>query len=268
MAPGGLSPGRLVSSGMISNPAVIFEENLVLPAGISDLDGFRRWTRDEAFPKRGRIDYLAGTVEVDLKPEDLYTHGVVKTAFTARLYPLIVDTGRGNLFSDSTRIVSLAAKLSAEPDVVAVLWDSLRQGRIREVPGAKGKSGSSSSKARRTSSSRSSATPPSARISSASQGSTPPQVPLSSGWPTPVERICSSRFVPSALPATSASRQTRKAGAAPPCWTGASGSSAASTNSPAGSTIWRPRLNPAWSSRRGTAGSRSENRALPATWRP
>jgi len=123
---------------MTSSPAVIFEEDLVIPAGISDLDGFRRWTRDEAFPERGRIDFLAGTVEVDLSPEDLYTHGVVKTAITARLYPLIVDTGRGNLFSDRTRIVSPAAKLSAEPDVVAVLWESLRQGRIREVPGAKG----------------------------------------------------------------------------------------------------------------------------------
>src|SRR4051794_18387191 len=88
---------------MTSNPAVIFEEDLVLPAGISDLDGFRRWTRDEAFPERGRIDYLAGTVEVDLRPEDLYTHGVVKTAITARLYPLIVDAGRGNLFSDRSR---------------------------------------------------------------------------------------------------------------------------------------------------------------------
>src|SRR3954454_24071443 len=141
---------------MVPSPAVIFEEDLIIPAGVSEFNGFRRWTREENFPDRGRIDYLAGTVEVDLSPEDLYTHGVVKTALTARLYPLIVDTGRGSLFSDRTRIVSPAAKLSAEPDVVAVLWESLRQGRIREVPGAKGKSGSSSSKARRTSSSRSS----------------------------------------------------------------------------------------------------------------
>lgn len=126
---------------MISNPAVIFEEELSIPAGVSDLERFRMWTRDETFPERGRIDYLAGTVEVDLSPEDLYTHGVVKTTLTARLYSPIVDSGRGCLFSDRTRIVSPAAGLSVEPDVVAVLWESLRQGRIREVPAVKAKEG-------------------------------------------------------------------------------------------------------------------------------
>jgi Uma2 family endonuclease len=120
---------------------VIFEEDLSIPAGVSDLDRFRRWTSEETFPERGRIDYLAGTVEVDLSPEDLYTHGVVKTTISARLYPLIVDSGKGCLFSDSTRIVSPPAGLSAEPDVVAVLWESLRQGRIREIPAAKAEAG-------------------------------------------------------------------------------------------------------------------------------
>jgi Uma2 family endonuclease len=126
---------------VIASPAVIFEEDLIIPAGVPDLRLFRRWTRKGSFPERGRIDYVAGTVEVDWSPEDRYTHGVVKTAITARLYPLIVDTGRGSLFSDSTRVVSPAARLSVEPDVVAVLWESLRQGRVREIPGAKAEEG-------------------------------------------------------------------------------------------------------------------------------
>jgi len=122
---------------LTSSPAVIFEEDLLIPAGVSDLGRFRQWTLDASFPERGRIDFVGGTVEVDLSPEDLYTHGAVKTTLTARLYPLVVDSGRGSLFSDRTRVVSPAAGLSVEPDVVAVLWDSLRQGRIREVPAAK-----------------------------------------------------------------------------------------------------------------------------------
>ena len=126
---------------MSASPAVIFEEDLFIPAGVSDLDRFRRWTSKEIFPDRGRIDFLAGTVEVDLSPEDLYTHGVVKTTITARLYPLIVDSGKGSLFSDRARIVSPLAGLSVEPDVVVVLWESLRQGRIREVAAAKAKEG-------------------------------------------------------------------------------------------------------------------------------
>lgn len=121
----------------MSSPAVIFEEDLVIPAGVSDLGRFRRWTWDASFPERGRIDFLAGTLEVDLSPEDLYTHGTVKTMLAARLYPLIVDSGRGSLFSDSTRVVSPEAGLSVEPDVVGVLWESIRQGRVREIPAAK-----------------------------------------------------------------------------------------------------------------------------------
>jgi Uma2 family endonuclease len=122
---------------LTSRPAVFLEEDLVIPVGVSDLSRFRRWTADESFPERGRIDFVDGTVEVDRSPEDLYTHGAVKTTLTARLYPLIVDSGRGGLFSDRTRIVSPAAGLSVEPDVVCVLWESLRQGRIREIPAAK-----------------------------------------------------------------------------------------------------------------------------------
>ncbi len=98
---------------MSSSPAVIFEEELTVPAGVSDLKRFRRWTWAETFPERGRIDFLTSTVEVNLRPGDLYTHGVVKTTITARLYPLLVESGRGSLFSDRTRIVSSAAGLSA-----------------------------------------------------------------------------------------------------------------------------------------------------------
>ena len=75
-------------------------------------------------------------MEVDLSPEDLYTHGVAKSEIAAELHALVKKTGRGNVFIDRTRIVSPAAQLSVEPDVVVVLWESLESGRVREVPGA------------------------------------------------------------------------------------------------------------------------------------
>jgi len=65
----------------------------------------------------------------------------VKTALAAELYPRIVKTSLGNVFVDSTRIVSPAAGLSAEPDIVVVLWQSLQEGRVREVPAASGEPG-------------------------------------------------------------------------------------------------------------------------------
>jgi hypothetical protein len=35
-----------------------------------ELEGFRRWAFSAEFPEIGRIDYLAGDVEVDTSPED------------------------------------------------------------------------------------------------------------------------------------------------------------------------------------------------------
>jgi Uma2 family endonuclease len=126
---------------MRPSPAVIVEEELAIPAGTSELSRFRQWSWGSGFPERGRIDFLAGTVEVDLSPEDLYTHGAVKSALAARLYTLVVDANRGDLYIDRTRIVSPGAKLSVEPDLVVALWESLRAGRIREVPAASGEEG-------------------------------------------------------------------------------------------------------------------------------
>jgi Uma2 family endonuclease len=121
--------------------AVVLDEDFQIPAEVFALGRFRQWSQGNRFPEQGRIDYLDGLVEVDLSPEDLYTHGVVKTAVAAELHPRIVKTGRGNVFVDRTRIVSPSAGLSAEPDVVVVLWQSLRDGRVREVPAAGGQEG-------------------------------------------------------------------------------------------------------------------------------
>jgi hypothetical protein len=136
-----------VRKTMSTNAAVILEEDFQIPAEVFSLRRFRRWSQGERFPEQGRIDYLDGLVDVDLGPEDLYTHGVVKTAVAAELHARIVKTGRGNVFVDKTRIVSPSAALSAEPDVLVVLWESLREGRAREVPAAAGsRDGSSNSK--------------------------------------------------------------------------------------------------------------------------
>jgi Uma2 family endonuclease len=121
---------------MSTRAAVILDEDLRIPAEVYTLEGFRRWTKSDDFPERGRIDYLNGVVEVDLSPENLYAHGVAKSEIAAEIHSLVKKTGRGNVFIDCTRIVSPAAQLSVEPDVVVVLWESLESGRVREVPAA------------------------------------------------------------------------------------------------------------------------------------
>ncbi len=121
---------------MTQGAAVILEGEVRIPETVHRFEFFRQWTRSDEFPEQGRIDYLEGDLEVDLSPEDLYTHGVVKTAIAAELHALVVTPGRGNVFIDRTRVIAPKTGLSAEPDLVAVTWERLQGGMVREVPAA------------------------------------------------------------------------------------------------------------------------------------
>jgi hypothetical protein len=47
------------------NPSIGME-TLRIPPEVGTLEGFRRWTSSECFPEDGRIDFLAGELEIDL----------------------------------------------------------------------------------------------------------------------------------------------------------------------------------------------------------
>lgn len=119
---------------MARRHAIIDEENLRIPEDAFTFEGFQRWIDSGGFPETGRIDYLEGDVEVDMSPEDLYTHSAVKTAITLKLGYLVVESDLGDVFVDRTRIRSRFADLSVEPDVVAFFGRSLEAGKIRLVP--------------------------------------------------------------------------------------------------------------------------------------
>jgi Uma2 family endonuclease len=122
---------------MTRRHAIVVEENLRIPKDAFTFEGFQRWVESDDFPETGRIDYLEGNVEVDMSPEDLYTHSAVKTAVVSTLAKLVVDPDLGEVFIDRTRITSRFANLSVEPDVVVVLLDSLYQEKVRPVPSSR-----------------------------------------------------------------------------------------------------------------------------------
>lgn len=126
---------------MSSQAAVILEDELLITAEVHHLEAFRRWAHSEDFPERGRIDYLGGEIEVAMSPEDLYTHGAVKTSIATTLHRIVAEADRGTVFVDRTRVSSPEAELSAEPDVVVALDESFDQGRLREIPSAGGQPG-------------------------------------------------------------------------------------------------------------------------------
>lgn len=120
----------------IREATVAYDGALRIPAGAFRLEGFRRWSQSAAFPETGRVDYLAGEVEVEMSPEDLQTHGTVKTAVAAEFFSRFARPGLGFVFADRTRVTSPVSDLSVEPDVVVVLFPSLDEGRVRQVPAA------------------------------------------------------------------------------------------------------------------------------------
>lgn len=110
------------------------EDTLRIPARAHALAGFREWAHSEDFPEHERIDYLGGEVEVEMSPEDLQSHGALKAEIAAVLHGLVARPRLGHVFIDRARVTAPAADLSAEPDVVVVLRESLEAGRVRYLP--------------------------------------------------------------------------------------------------------------------------------------
>lgn len=117
---------------------VVFEGRVEIPLGIKDLSDFRKWALSDEFPQRGRIDYVAGRIEVDMSPEDFFTHGTLKTEVSGEIRIRVNQTDLGHLLIAETRISSVPADLSAEPDVVVITHEALDEGRVRLVPKASG----------------------------------------------------------------------------------------------------------------------------------
>ena len=70
----------------------------------ASLADFRRWALSDEFPERGRIDFIAGRIEVDMAPEDFFCHGTIKSEIATVIHPRKARR-LGHLFIDSTRII-------------------------------------------------------------------------------------------------------------------------------------------------------------------
>jgi hypothetical protein len=90
------------------------EDQVEIPMNLQGLAGFRRWAVSETFPERGRIDYLAGSIEVDMSPEDLHTHGKLRVELIAAIGDLVSRLDLGELYTARARVSCPAVDLSAE----------------------------------------------------------------------------------------------------------------------------------------------------------
>ena len=138
--PSGVQAVPIVQSPTATG-CVVFEEQLEVPLNLTSLEEFRDWATSDEFPERWRIDYVAGRIEVDMSPEDLFCHSKVKTALARPLIDRVDDGDLGHLFIDRARISSPAGNVSAEPDIVFIAHATVDDGRVRLVPKAKGGKG-------------------------------------------------------------------------------------------------------------------------------
>ncbi len=119
---------------------VLLEEQIEIPT-IHNLADFRRWALSENFPQRGRIDYIAGKIEVDMSPEDFFTHGTLKTEIAGEIKERVGQLDLGHTLIAETRISDVPADLSAEPDVVVIAYQAFDEDRVRLLPKASGEEG-------------------------------------------------------------------------------------------------------------------------------
>jgi len=121
---------------------MMYEENaesFQIPADANTFEGFWRWVESDGFPESGRIDFLGGEIEAEMSPEDLYTHGALKVEIVAVLAELVQRSGLGDLQSGRARFRSPFARVTTEPDIVAVFRESIESGRARLVPSTRRK---------------------------------------------------------------------------------------------------------------------------------
>jgi Uma2 family endonuclease len=117
---------------------LLLEHDVEVPLDVGTLEGFRRWALSDGFPESGRVDFINGKIEIDMSPENAFTHGTPKIKLIQVLSAIVENDEAGYLFSDRMRWSSQPADLSVEPDIVFISHDALDSGRVKLIEQAGG----------------------------------------------------------------------------------------------------------------------------------
>jgi Uma2 family endonuclease len=110
------------------------DEAVVIPTSARTLEGFSDWADSAGFPRQGRLTYIDEEIIIDMSPEELQTHSLLKGEVSRVIGNLVHEGDMGLLFPDGARIRNKKGKVSNEPDCMFVSWEALESGRVKLVP--------------------------------------------------------------------------------------------------------------------------------------
>src|SRR3989304_3165164 len=109
------------------------EPEVRVPEEETDLESFRHWAYSKEFPECGKIVFLQGEVWIDMSPERLQSHALLKAQFYLELGRLVRDADLGRFFPDGALWTHVGANISTEPDALFVTWEAHESGRVKYV---------------------------------------------------------------------------------------------------------------------------------------
>src|SRR5262245_53199048 len=122
----------------MSQGALVFEQDLRIPADVFSLPNFRRWAHSKEFPRQGKFSFIGGEVDIDISPEEIETHNKVKIDVSGDMRSCARRHKLGELLGDGVFFVHELADLATEPDILFCSWEGLRTGRVRHRERIKG----------------------------------------------------------------------------------------------------------------------------------
>jgi Uma2 family endonuclease len=107
--------------------------SLEIPAEAHTLSGFRTWALSDDVPEKLPVCFIQGRIIVDMSKEVISSHAAVKTAIVLSLDQHIQSIDFGEVFIDGVLVSNVEAKVSNNPDMVAISWASLKSNKVRYV---------------------------------------------------------------------------------------------------------------------------------------
>lgn len=111
------------------------DQKITVPAWVTDIEAFRRWVHSDEVPEKLPVWWLQGEVWLDVSKQQVFTHVLVKTEFTAVLSTLVKVEKLGTFFTDGLLLSNFAADISGSPDGLFISKATRKSDRVRLIEG-------------------------------------------------------------------------------------------------------------------------------------